>query len=63
VSESISGEAMRGSRALIVALAENQVPPLVLHVLEGQITPADEAELVRLRLGLDHLAARRCRYR
>jgi hypothetical protein len=52
-----------GSRALIVALAENQVPPLVLHVLEGQITPADEAELVRLRLGLDHLAARHRRYR
>jgi hypothetical protein len=35
----------------------------VLHVLEGQITPADEAELVRLRLGLDHLAGRHPRYR
>jgi hypothetical protein len=48
-----------GSRALIVALCEGQVPPLVLHVLEGRITPADQVELVRLCAGLDHLAGRR----
>jgi hypothetical protein len=50
-----------GSRALIVALCEGHTPPLVLHVLEGKITPADEAELTKLRLGLDHLAGRRQR--
>jgi hypothetical protein len=56
------GRALRqldGSRALIVALAENEVPPLVLRVLDGKLTPADQVELDRLRTGLDHLAGRR----
>jgi hypothetical protein len=50
-----------GSRALIIGLAEDRVPDLVLHVIEGHITPADEIELGRLRDGLDHLAGRRQR--
>jgi hypothetical protein len=49
-----------GSRSLIIALAENQIPPppLVLHVLDGQITPEDQIELTKLCLGLDALAGR-----
>jgi hypothetical protein len=50
-----------GSKSLVVALAEGRAPDFVLHVLAGEITPADEAELDRLRLGLDHLAGRRQR--
>jgi hypothetical protein len=47
-----------GSRDLVVALAEGQVPPLIAHVLEVRMTHADEAELARLREGLDRLAGR-----
>jgi hypothetical protein len=50
-----------GSRSLVVALAENEIPPLVLHVLDGQITPTDQVGLDRLRWGLDALAGRRTR--
>jgi hypothetical protein len=50
-----------GSRRLIIGLAEGGAPPLVLHVLEGKVTPADKIELDRLRFGLDALAGRRGR--
>jgi hypothetical protein len=52
-----------GSRSLVVALAEGRVPDLVLHILDGKITPEDEAELVRLRHGLDQISGPRRRYR
>jgi hypothetical protein len=50
-----------GSRDLVIQLAEDRVPPLVLHVLDGAITPADAVALEGLRQGLDHLAGRRIR--
>jgi hypothetical protein len=50
-----------GSRDLVVALAENRVPAIVLHVLNDKLTPADQVELDRLRTGLDALAGRRTR--
>jgi hypothetical protein len=50
-----------GSRDLVVALADNRVPPLVLRVLDGKLNRADKVELERVRLGLDHIAGRRSR--
>jgi hypothetical protein len=50
-----------GSRSLVIALAEGQIPDLVLHVLDGELTGADHVELERLRQGLNHLAGRRTR--
>lgn len=46
-----------GSRALVVALAEDRIPPLVIHVLDRQVTPDDEATLTRLRDALDQVGA------
>jgi hypothetical protein len=40
-----------GSQSLIVALAEGHIPPLVAHVMERR--PLTEADLTRLRVGLD----------
>jgi hypothetical protein len=51
-----------GSRSLVVALAEGRVPDLVLHVLDGKLTPTDLAELTRLRHGLDEISGPRRRY-
>jgi hypothetical protein len=48
-----------GSHALVIELAEGRIPPLVAHVLERALTPQDEADLVRLRAGLDGLAGQR----
>ena len=48
-----------GSRSLVVALVEGQVPPIVVRVLDNRLTRADKVELERLRAGLDHLAGRR----
>ena len=47
-----------GSRELVVALAENRPAPLVLHAVQSRLTAADEAELDRLRAGLDRVAGR-----
>jgi hypothetical protein len=50
-----------GSRDLVIALAEGQTPSLVLRAIEDRLTRTDEADLVRLRDGLDHLAGRGAR--
>jgi hypothetical protein len=47
-----------GSRALVIALAENHAPPIVLRAIEDRLTYSDRVELERLRQGLDHLAGR-----
>jgi hypothetical protein len=49
---------LEGSRDLIIGLAEGKIPPLVVHVLEGRISAEDEADLVRLREGLDLIGRR-----
>jgi hypothetical protein len=46
---------LNGSRALVIALAEGRVPPLVVHVLDGALTARDQDELARLRDGLDRM--------
>ena len=48
-----------GSRDLVIDLAEGRAPPVVLHVLERRLLRQDEAELDRLRAGLDGIAGRR----
>jgi hypothetical protein len=48
-----------GSRDLVLALAEGRTPNLVLHAIEGTLTGADEADLARLRAGLDRIGGRR----
>jgi hypothetical protein len=48
-----------GSRDLVIDLAEGRAPPVVLHVLERRLLRQDEAELDRLRAGLDPEAGRR----
>jgi hypothetical protein len=40
-----------GSRALIIGLAEEQIPDLVLHVIEGNITPGPRRSLRRPAYG------------
>jgi hypothetical protein len=50
-----------GSRELVIALAEGQAPPIVLRAIENRLNRTDEAELGRLRDGLDYLAGRRQR--
>jgi hypothetical protein len=47
-----------GSRDLIIGLAEGRTPPLVVHVLEGRLSAADENQLALLRIGLDRIALR-----
>jgi hypothetical protein len=47
-----------GSRNLVVSLAENRVPPLVVHVIEGRLSEEDEADLARLQGSLDRLTGR-----
>ena len=44
-----------GSRDLVVQLADGQVPPLVLRVIDGWVTDAAREELERLRDGLDRM--------
>jgi len=48
-----------GSRDLVTELAEGRVPPLILRAVERCLTREDEADLDRLRQGLDRLAGRR----
>jgi hypothetical protein len=49
-----------GSRALITALAEQrEVPPIVLHVIEGQVDAVDKIMLAKLCDALDRIAGRR----
>jgi hypothetical protein len=50
-----------GSRDLVLALAEGRCPPIVIHVIEGRITGADEKTLDRLRQGLDAIGGGRRR--
>jgi hypothetical protein len=50
-----------GSRRLVIDLAENRVPDLVVHVINRKLTGEDEAELAKLRLGLDRIGGRRQR--
>jgi hypothetical protein len=50
---------LNGSKDLVVALAERKTLPLIAHVLEHRLQPEDEADLTRLREGLDRLAGRR----
>jgi hypothetical protein len=50
---------LNGSRDLVVALIERQVPPLIRHALANRLTRADKLELDRLRTGLDRIADRR----
>lgn len=47
-----------GSRDLVLQLAENRMPPLVIRVLESRLTRADKIVLERLRRGLDRVAGR-----
>jgi hypothetical protein len=47
---------LNGSRDLVVDLAEGKLPPVVVHCLDGALTPGDYAELVLLRDGLDRMA-------
>jgi hypothetical protein len=49
---------LNGSRDLVVALAENRVIPLIEHILSGDVTEADLADLGRLRVELDSLDPR-----
>jgi hypothetical protein len=51
-----------GSRDLVIALAEGKAPAVVLHVLDQHVTEQDEADLVRLRAGLDKISEQRRRY-
>jgi hypothetical protein len=48
-----------GSRDLVVALAENRTPDIVVRAVENRLTAADEAALDRLRAGLDVIGGRR----
>ena len=47
-----------GSRDLVIELAEGRCPPLVVRLMEGKLTGADERALERLRAGLDALDGR-----
>ena len=48
-----------GSRELVLALAEDRPPPLIIRVLEQRLARADEIALSRLRHDLDRVAGRR----
>jgi hypothetical protein len=48
-----------GSRALVTALAENRLPPLVERVVARRLTRADAVALENLRRELDLIASRR----
>jgi hypothetical protein len=48
-----------GSRDIVISLAEDRVPPLVMHVLEGRFSDEDVADLARLRIGLDRIGGRK----
>jgi hypothetical protein len=50
-----------GSRDLVIALAEGKAPAVALHVLDHHVTEQDEADLVRLRAGLDKISEQRRR--
>jgi hypothetical protein len=48
-----------GSRNLVIALAENRAPPVVLRAIEDRLTRADKIALERLRQSLDDLGGHR----
>jgi hypothetical protein len=49
-----------GCRTLVVTLAEGRIiPPLIIRAVERRLNHDDEAELDRLREGLDRLTGRR----
>jgi hypothetical protein len=52
-------ERLDGSRALIIALAEDRPVPLVEHAFAGRLDAADHAALEQLKAGLDNLAGKR----
>jgi hypothetical protein len=45
-----------GRRQLVIDLNEGRTPPMILRILAGELTAADEIALVKLRDGLDRLA-------
>src|SRR5215831_15260777 len=48
-----------GSRTLVTEIAEGRIPPLIVRAVERCLTKEDEADLDRLRQGLDRLTGRR----
>jgi len=50
---------LNGSTELVLQLVGNQPTPLVIRALGGQLLPADEIDLARLRDNLDRVASRR----
>jgi hypothetical protein len=45
-----------GSRDLVLQLAEDMIPPLVVHALEDRLTAADHGDLALSRRSLDRVA-------
>jgi len=43
----------------VTEIAEGRVPPLIIRAVERCLTREDEADLARLRDGLDRIAGRR----
>jgi hypothetical protein len=41
-----------GRRQLVIDLNEGRTPPMILRILAGELTAADEIALVKLRDGL-----------
>jgi hypothetical protein len=50
-----------GSRALVIALAEGDAPPIVRRLVERRLTIGDSATLEKLRQGLDRITKGRTR--
>ena len=49
---------LNGSYTLVMELAANRAPSLVMHALEGRLTAADHGDLALLRSNLDRVAGR-----
>jgi hypothetical protein len=47
---------LNGSKVLVLAIAENRMPPIVLRAAAQRMTPVDMAEIAELRAGLDDLS-------
>lgn len=50
---------LNGSHDLVLALADQGLPPLVARVIEHRLTQADRLQLEQLRWGLDRFSGRR----